>query len=237
MNKDLNRFYVYAYLRSKDSSHGKKGSPYYIGKGSGNRIISNQGRATKLPKDKSMVVYVQESLTEQQAFDLERYCIALYGRIDLGTGCLRNRTDGGEGTSGVVVSIDTRRKLSEKRRKNKNPNFGKTTPENVKRKMSEAKQGKNHPNWGKTRSVETCRKISKTLTGRVHSRESNLKKTLARITYLYELTDQNGEVYITNNLSEFSEQYNLDRGTLAKVIAGTRKSHKNWTIRIVEKLR
>ena len=237
MNKDLNRFYVYAYLRSEDSDYGKKGSPYYIGKGSGNRIINNRGRVTKLPKDKNMVVYVQEGLTEQQAFDLERYCIALYGRIDLGTGCLRNRTDGGEGTSGVVVSMDTRRKLSEKRRKNKNPNFGKITPEDVKRKMSEAKQGKNHPNWGKTRSIETCRKISKTLTGRVHSRESSLKKALARVTYLYELIDQNGEVYITDNLSEFSEQYNLDRRTLVKVIAGTRKSHKNWTIRIVEKLK
>jgi hypothetical protein len=237
MSKSLDRFYVYAYLRSEDSEHGKKGSPYYIGKGSGNRIKRNQGRAVSPPKDKSMVVYVQEGLTEQQAFNLERYCIALYGRIDSGTGCLRNRTDGGEGTSGTVVSIDTRRKLSKKRQKDKNPNFGKATPEDVRKKMSEAKRGENHPNWGKVRPAETCRKISKALTGRVHSAESNLKRSLAMTTYLYELIDQNGEVYITNNLSEFSEQYNLDRGTLARVISGTRKSHKGWTVRIVEKLK
>jgi hypothetical protein len=33
MTKDPRRFYVYAFLREKDSARGKRMSPYYIGKG------------------------------------------------------------------------------------------------------------------------------------------------------------------------------------------------------------
>jgi hypothetical protein len=44
-----------------------------------------------------LLVYVQEGLTEKRLLLLRRYCIALYGRIDLGTGILRNMTAGGGG--------------------------------------------------------------------------------------------------------------------------------------------
>ena len=109
---DPYRYYVYAYLRSTDSVNGAKYSPYYIGKGSGKRLLSTQGRPANKPRDRSMVVYIQEGLTEEQAFSLERYCIALYGRIDIETGCLRNKSDGGEGASGVITSDAKRQKIS-----------------------------------------------------------------------------------------------------------------------------
>jgi hypothetical protein len=100
MIKDPHRFYVYAYLRNKDSSHGKRLTPYYIGKGHGKRAFHAPGRRAPTPKDKSYIVFMEEGLTETEAFALETYSIALYGRIDMNTGTLRNMTDGGEGGSG-----------------------------------------------------------------------------------------------------------------------------------------
>jgi hypothetical protein len=39
--------------------------------------------------------------------------IAFYGRIDNGTGCLRNLTDGGEGVTGRIQPEEERRRRSE----------------------------------------------------------------------------------------------------------------------------
>jgi hypothetical protein len=111
MTKDFRRFYVYAYLRSKDSERGVKYSPYYIGKGCRDRATS-KCRTVPKPFDAAYIVYVQEGLTEEEAFSLEKYCIALYGRIDNGTGILRNRSDGGDGPTGVRRSDDARQNIA-----------------------------------------------------------------------------------------------------------------------------
>ena len=98
------RFYVYAFLR-------KDGTPYYIGKGQTKRINSPKGRSLKLPpKDRRKILVA--GLTDPEAFEYEIALISLLGRKDQGTGCLRNRTDGGEGTSGRGTSAETRAKIS-----------------------------------------------------------------------------------------------------------------------------
>jgi hypothetical protein len=98
-------YYTYAYLREDRT-------PYYIGKGQGNRAYRRSKKDIKPPKDKSRIIYLKQNLTEEEAFKHEIYMIAVFGRKDLGTGILHNRTNGGDGTSGLRMSEDTKKKMS-----------------------------------------------------------------------------------------------------------------------------
>ena len=91
-------YYTYAYLR-------EDGTPYYIGKGKGNRA-HNQHKRKGIgflpvpPKDR--IIKLKQNLTEEEAFKHEVYMISVFGRKDLGTGILINLTNGGEGPSGAI---------------------------------------------------------------------------------------------------------------------------------------
>lgn len=101
----MNIYYVYAYLRESDNT------PYYIGKGKGNRMFASH-KHISVPKDKSRIVILAENLYENDAFTLETETIKLYGRKNNKTGILRNLTDGGEGCSGMIHSEHTRKLIS-----------------------------------------------------------------------------------------------------------------------------
>lgn len=97
------RFYVYILCRPN-------GKPFYVGKGSGNRVYDHEREAKrghqchkcsvirKIWRSGSEVVRytVFETDDEQAAFDHERELIALYGRDSLA-----NKSDGGEGPTGM----------------------------------------------------------------------------------------------------------------------------------------
>ena len=74
-------YYTYAYLR-------EDGTPYYIGKGKGNRInCKHRRRNTKHfspPNDKNRIIFLKQNLTEEEAFKHEKYMIFVLGRKDLG---------------------------------------------------------------------------------------------------------------------------------------------------------
>lgn len=106
-------YYVYAYIRSKDSPTAKAGTPYYIGKGKGSRAWDIHKRKTgggiPLPADNKYIILLETNLTELGAFALERRLISWWGRIDNHTGILRNFTDGGEGFANLSKEVISRR--------------------------------------------------------------------------------------------------------------------------------
>lgn len=103
-------YYVYVLFRPWD------GSPFYVGKGKGNRWkdherysakgrnrhLANIIRKAKALKLEIPKIKIHENLTEAAAFGIEAALIAAIGRKQVG-GPLVNLTDGGDGTSGHVV--------------------------------------------------------------------------------------------------------------------------------------
>jgi hypothetical protein len=98
----MNEYYTYAYLR-------EDGTPYYVGKGVRNRIDNPISHRSLPPKDRR--IFLKKNLTNEESIRHEIYMIAILGRKDLGTGILRNLTNGGEGVSGRVISEETRQKM------------------------------------------------------------------------------------------------------------------------------
>lgn len=108
-------YYVYAYIRSRDSETAKAGTPYYIGKGKNGREFDKH--SVPLPKNKKNIVRVETNLTELGAYALERRLILWWGRKDVNTGILHNRTNGGPGHDGLVKTLSQRKKQSEATKK------------------------------------------------------------------------------------------------------------------------
>ena len=87
------------------------------------------------PRDRILIL--KKNLTQKEARRHEIYMIAVFGRKDLGTGCLRNMTDGGDGTGRRVWTPEQRANQSKK-------HTGKKMSVTARRKMSRAKIGKRH---------------------------------------------------------------------------------------------
>lgn len=83
------KYYVYAYVRKSNNL------PYYIGKGCNKRAIYGKHSVT-VPRDKTKIVILESNLSEVGALALERRYIEWYGRKDLNTGILHNKSEGGE---------------------------------------------------------------------------------------------------------------------------------------------
>jgi NUMOD3 motif len=176
-------FYTYLWLRYD-------GTPYYAGKGKDRRAFidhKNGKRLIRCPKDIDDII-IEYHFSEADAFEAEMFLISYYGRKDLGTGCLRNLTDGGDGTSGATwmrgennPMFGVKREFSTEWRVNLgNSRRGKTFTAAHRAKLG--LKGELNPMFGKkcNPSAETRLKISQALSGRTHSEEHRRNSSIAR---------------------------------------------------------
>lgn len=136
---------------------------FYIGIGDYKRaFINTKGHRSDwwfrvTNKTEYRVDILFDGLTLNEAIEKEIEFIALYGRRDLGLGTLVNLTNGGEGTSGKLLSEETKRKIGK-------GNKGKVVSKESRLKMVESAKGK-------IMSEETKHKISVTGKGRIVTEE------------------------------------------------------------------
>ena len=229
------RFYTYAYLREDRT-------PYYIGKGSGKRIYVRNRRYVKPPTDKSRVIFLKRNLTEEEAFKHEKYMIAVFGRKDLGTGILHNRTDGGEGSVRILVSITTREKIRQK-------SLGRKHTEETKKKISLLNSGKNNGMYeknkelnafyGKKHTEETRAKMSEKKKGKKHNFYG--KTGVLSHNYGRKLTEEHknkikngnlGKVLTEENKKEISNRFKntiyINNGDICKRIKKDQSIPEGW---------
>jgi hypothetical protein len=166
----MNNYYIYFYLRQFNSKHGSANSPYYIGKGIGRRAWSKTHRV-RPPKNTAYIKIVQKDLNEAEAYQEEIRLIKLYGRIDLGNGCLQNRTDGGDSPPHYLKGdlhhpMLGKKHSPESKEKMRLAKLGKKTGPHDKQWNENISQG----NKGLKRNPETCINIGKSKKGFVNSK-------------------------------------------------------------------
>jgi len=177
--------------------------PFYFGKGVLSRAYSHRKEALKLWNDptaknsnpiRNRIIHklweqgldfiediIFTKLDNMTACEYEIEAIAVYGRIDLGTGCLANLTNGGEGAIGLIFSEEHKRKLSENHwdcSGENHPLWNTYHSEETIKLMSEVKIGENNPRWGAHWSEEWKQELSIKYTGEgnpFYHREHDLK--------------------------------------------------------------
>jgi hypothetical protein len=146
----MNEYYAYVHTRPDNSI-------FYVGKGHGKRatslVRSNNAHHTnivaKYGKD-NIGVGILPCSTEKIAFELEIGLLKCLRR----TGArLANRTNGGEGPSGLVFSEEVRIKLSKANKGENNPLYGRVGQDAPMSATNMARRGQQHPMIGKGHKV------------------------------------------------------------------------------------
>jgi hypothetical protein len=186
-------YYTYAYLREDRT-------PYYIGKGKGNRAY-RKGNRVFSPPPKNRIILLKQNLIEEEAFRHEIYMIAVFGRKDLGTGILHNRTNGGDGVSGAKLP-----KTEEHKKKISNSYIGK-------------KRNPFDDEWKK--------KIIKNLTHRYEKGHTSFVGDKNGMSKTWEITFADGRKIIRTGLALWAKENGYTKAAIYKVASKKANKHKD----------
>ena len=172
-NKINGKMYIGITSRSPEIRWGNNGSQYTSVK---NPCFYNA--IQKYGWDNFEHIILFQNLTEKEAKLKEReliseYHTCVYDENKMGY----NMTFGGEGLLGHVASEETRRKMSESKRGENNPFYGRHFSEESKKKLSDALKGKmigeNNPFYGQKHTEETKQKLSEYASTRTGDKNPN----------------------------------------------------------------
>lgn len=208
------------------------------------RAMSKSGRNQFWINIISKTDYEVEILFESNDYDFikskESEFIKIYGRKDLKQGVLCNLTDGGEGSLGVIVKDSTRR-LHSKRSKGNKHRLGVPHPIQTKIIMSESRKGELHPMYGKKHSPESIKKFIKAQTG---SKKSEITKEKHRLRATLPnqcnrkpcalLNIETGEKWEAISLIDLSTKCPISRCTLKKLKKGLSVAEKNKKYKFID---
>ena len=203
-----NDFYVYCHVDDN-------GTAYYVGAGSGDRASQRGQRRSEawrchtqqfcksgFPK----VVFYKENLTREESFKFEKKCIRKFGRMDLETGTLVNKTQGGKGSTGRIITEEFRNKTSVSAKSRpclvSGWNRGLKTPKIIRNKLSKAHIGQNPWNKG-------------IKTGHIPANRRSIR------------CNETNEIF--TSVREAAEKLNLDRALISHVLSGARKHTGNYS--------
>jgi hypothetical protein len=189
-------YYTYAYLR-------EDGTPYYVGKGCRKDRMTAKSHNVPVPP-KERILILKCNLSPEEAVKHEIYMIAVFGRKDIGTGILRNLTNGGEGAHGRTLSLETRQLLSSLKRGVPQP------------WVSERMAGAGNP----MKNPETAEKIRQ---ARKKAKKPAKQKQVKSLSKPITAFRPEKEIYF-KSVADASRELNIPTGNICKVLKGARKS-------------
>lgn len=264
MNK---KFYVYVLLDPRKPGKYEYGfgesrvefdyEPFYVGKGSGNRIYescrvrsagnSKSHKNNLLRKLRNLglrpvaLKYVELS-QEDVAYAVEAELVATIGKYIDSRGPLTNNADGGVGgSSGCAVSEETKRKISEKQRGVPR----KPHTEESKALISAAqkhivrtdawKQKIGDAHRGKTLTEEHKQAVSEYQCARARTKEENFYMRVCKYRYVYEIIDPEGFKTRTFTLKDYANPRNLHATNLVRTFE-TGVPYRGYLVTLKERL-
>lgn len=180
-------------------------------------------------------VLFEREMTDEEASRLEQICILTFqtnvNRFDTPKRGY-NLTDGGEGVSGwkpdeerYEVLVEQMHEFHEKRR-------GTHHSKEAKKKMSEAKKGDKNPNYGKPMSEEHKMKIGLANSKENMSDETKKRRSAAVKKKVIAIHNETGEELVFESCEKAAEYFGVRQSSITRWANGERTPKNNYTFKI-----